>query len=406
MTEYPQPVKKCARGHTLCSFSGDCGEIGAARALAFGAGFGTLAGVTRQHPAGGGTFPAGLWTFAYQCLFALCLLSAPASARAEVAGQDSSGAPQVRVDCPELDEEERAAVEARQVSELLSQGVEDGTLLLVCSPDRVSGIWQENGVTLESRFLSRNEGERAVELLHWLASVLLELRSQRETPGLGGSSAAVQAESVDSRELAALGATAAPAEVTQAGAAPAAAPGDQASGAKNESPAAPSRAPEASQGRFTLMLGASYAHFGTEIAGALGPSVALSYRVLAGLHVMTGVTLEVGLGSSDGVGVIETAAAFGASYDILPFVAIALTPRLVLTTFSRPPEASGSTAPVVAGGALLAARGRVPLHPLRPYVDLGVEASTPIRRASLDGDAVLTVPAWQTVLALGVELSL
>jgi hypothetical protein len=405
MTEYPQAVKKCARRLHLLRFIERVREKAPPWALAPRPGFGTLAGVTRQHPAGGGAFPAGPWTFAYRSLLALCLLPVPALAQAEDGGQVPSRTPQVRVDCPELDEEARAAVEARQMSELLSQGVESGTLLLVCSPDRVSGIWQEEGVTLDSRFLSRNEGESAVELLHWLASVLLELRGQRDAPLPAARSDATQLAVAGSGQVAV--AATGPVEAADSPAVSSASPpGDVGQGPEGAPRGVPSRASEPSEGRWTLALGAAYAHFGTEIAGALGPRFAVSYRVLPGLHVVTGIALGFGLGSSAGIGVIETAAAVGASYDIMPFVTVTLAPRLVLTNFSRPPEVTGSTASVVAGGFLLSARAKVPLHPLRPYLDLGVEASTPIRRATLDGASVLTVPAWQTVLALGIELSL
>jgi hypothetical protein len=132
----------------------------------------------------------------------------------------------------------------------------------------------------------------------------------------------------------------------------------------------------------------------------------VSYRILPRLHLTASADLKFGLGSSSGFGMFDAGFAVGASYDVLPFLAFALAPRLVLTTFSPPTGTMGSGATVVAGGALVAARGRLPLHPLRPFVDLGFEVAAPAYQATLAGDPVLTVPAWQAMAAIGVELSL
>ena|GEM_PF-2498019 len=357
-------------------------------------------------------------TLGFRLLVASCL-AAPAGL-ADVGATQAGGAdigaagaaqasgarttPEVRVDCPELSPEQVALVEARQMGELLSQQVQGVTLLLVCSKDRVSGIWQEGGVTVESRFLSRNASDSAVELLHWLASVLLELRSQRSGPpptGVGttavtSAGVATQAPPPTEPQAEPAPAPPPPAAAPEPTAAPAAAPSSAEPSAREPSP-------------WTLALAATYAHFGTEIAGALGPQAAVSYRILPRLELKAATDVRFGLGSSEGFGMFDVGLSVGASYDLFPFLSLALAPRLVLTTFTVPPDVTGASAPVVAGGATLLARGRLPLGRLRPFLDLGVEALTPAREATLTGETartVLTVPSWQGLVALGVELSL
>jgi len=326
-------------------------------------------------------------------------LSAPAEAQEVATARTPT---QVRVDCPELEPEAVAAVEARQMSELLSQGVTHGTLLLFCSPDRVSGIWQEQGVTVDSRYLSRNEGESAIELLHWLASVLLELRKQREAmpPPAGDAAAATAAISATSgagpTEDGATPEEPPPSERTQGETSKAA----EAAGAPSQTSAEPRLRP------WTASLGVAYAHFGTEIAGTLGPRGALSRQLIPRLHALALADVKFGLGSSEGFGVVDFSAALGATYDIFPFLSVALAPRLVLTTFSAPPTTTGVTGPIVAGGVLAAVRGRIPLNPLRPYLDIGLEAAGPARQVTLAASPVLTVPVWQALVAAGIELPL
>ena len=353
-------------------------------------------------------------TLGFRLLVASCLAAPLGLAEvggAELGGAELGGAeppartnPEVRVDCPELAPEQVALVEARQMGELLSQQVQGVTLLLVCSKDRVSGIWQEGGVTVESRFLSRKANDSAVELLHWLASVLFELRSQRQGPLPAGAatttvtSVGVATQPAPPTEPAVEAAPPPPPPAAEPTAVPAAA-----AASSSAEPSAREPSP------WTLALAASYAHFGTEIAGALGPQAAVSYRILPRLELKAVTDVRFGLGSSEGFGMFDVGLSVGASYDLLPFLSLALAPRLVLTTFTVPPTATGARAPVVAGGATLLARGRLPLGRLRPFLDLGVEALTPAREATIAGATertVLTVPSWQGLVALGVELSL
>jgi len=281
------------------------------------------------------------------------------------------------------------------------------TLLLVCSPDRVSGIWQEAGVTMESRFLSRNSSDSAVELLHWLASVLFELRKQRQAPAptgattAGGAGAGVVSQPPPAPDPA-LEATSTPQPAAVAPESTAAEASEPAVSTTASSVDASTRGSSS----WTLALAATYAHFGTEIPGALGPQAAFSYLMLPRLELRASTDVRIGLGSSDGFGMFDVGFSLGVSYGVLPFLSLALAPRLVLTTFSFPRDTTGVGAPVVAGGALFLARGRLPWRPLHPFLDLGVEALTPAREATLDGTTVLRVPQWQGIVALGVELPL
>ena len=356
--------------------------------------------MTRQAAAGGNALGRSRAILVLRLLFPCCLASPLGFAQA---GGTARTTPEVRVDCPELAPEQVAAIEARQMGELLSQQVRGVTLLLVCSQDRVSGIWQEGGVTVESRFLSRNTNDSAVELLHWLASVLLELRKQRQEPlptgastaAMTGAEALTQAPPATEPRAEAIP-TPPPAAVAPE---PAAEPAPSTT-ASSVDPSAHESSP------WTLALGATYAHFGTEIAGALGPQAAVSYRIQPRLELKAATDVRIGLGSSEGFGMFDVGFAIGVSYDVLPFLSLALAPRLVLTTFTLPADTTGSNAPVVAGGAALFARARLPLRPLRPFLDLGVEVLTPAREATLESETVLTVPQWQALVAVGVELPL
>lgn len=363
--------------------------------------------MTRQ-AAAGGAFRRSRATLVLRLLFACCLASSLGLAQGEEpqGGEVQAPArttPEVRVDCPELTPEQVAAIEARQMGELLSQQARGVTLLLVCSHDRVSGIWQEGGVTVESRFLSRNTSDSAVELLHWLASVLLELRKQRQEPApIGGATAAVTGASVAIQTP-----PANEAELKVAPAPPPAPVSPEPADEPTPSTTAPSVDRSAREpSPWTLALGASYAHFGTEIVGALGPQAAVSYRAQSRLELRAMADVRIGLRSSRGFGMFDVGFSVGVSYDVLPSLSLALAPRLVLTTFTAPQDTTGSSAPVVAGGAVLLARGRLPFRALRPFLDLGVEALTPTREATLEGETVLTVPHWQGLVTIGAELPL
>ena len=339
----------------------------------------------------------GGWPLGLTTVLALCFVVTPLRAQTET-HENVPASSEVRVECPELASEQRSAIEARQLSELLSQGGAVGTLLLVCSADRVSGTWQEGGVAVDSRFLSRNAGEDAVELLHWVASVLLEMRRERQS-----STAAAPAVAI------AVTPTAAPDPSTDVPPSP---------GAQAAQPAAPPAAPSdertppaehpvsSAPKPWTLGLAAIYAHFGTELAGALGPRLTVSHVLIPRLHLTAAADLKVGLGSSAGFGVLDASVALGVTFDVLPFLSVSAAPLLVITTFSAPAGAMGPTAPVVAGGLVATVRARLPVAPLRPFLDLGVQAATPGRQVTFSDEPVLTVPAVQALVALGVELSL
>lgn len=371
--------------------------------LASQLGFGTLRNVTYPVSAGGDASSKRGFAFVQLLSIFLALVSTRSWAQGASEPRTARAAPQVRVDCPELDDEQRAAVEARQMSELLSQGVDDGTLLLVCSPDRVSGIWQEGGVTVDSRFLSRNQGESAVELLHWLASVLLELRRQRETPT--PAPPGVEAGAV-------IATTSEPGLSSESTISPAPEPVAPVP-VKPEQPVEPRAAVEPGSPRtepyfaspWTLAVGVNYAHFGTEIPGALGPRIGIDRLLLPRFRVLLAFDGKVGLESTD-VGMLDAGAMLGVSYDILPFLSLQVGPRLVVTTFILPTETTGSNAPVVTAGFFALARGRVPLEVVRPFIDVGIEATTPTLQVTIAGNPVLTVPAWQASLTAGIELAL
>jgi len=332
----------------------------------------------------------------------LCTQAVPCAAQ-----EAEATAPEVIVDCPELDRDTQAKVQARQMSELVSQGVQSGTLRLVCSTDRVTGTWEEGGTVLDSRFLSRNEGEGAVELLHWLASVLLELRSEREgggAPPSAGSAAtgsvvaggAAQPEASPTEEAA----TSPPTtdQTTEPPAPAVAAP----------AAAAPRAATKSAPEVLTFDASWLYSHFGTEIFGTTGPRLGLRLRVVERVTVGLLVDGRIGIYPSDGpsFGLIDVATGLSATYEFFPFLSASLAPLLVFSNFMAPSETSGPGSPVLAGGALLSVRGKVPLRDARPFLELGLHGAAPAHRVTLNGTPVLTVPAWQVQVAVGVEIPL
>lgn len=319
------------------------------------------------------------------------------------------------MECPELAAEARAAIEARHLSELLSQQVPAGTLRLVCSNDRVTGTWEENGAVLESRFLSRNAGEDAVELLHWLASVLLEMRRERvasatepsDPPVATAAPALVAAGTTTNAAVADPGHSNVQAEpTTSPTAAPASAPQSSERAPNQDSPAST----DASAATLSLDASWVYAHFDTQVPGATGPRLGFRYRLLGQFHV--GVLLDAkvaltpGGDATQGFGLVDVAVGVSASYEPLPFISASVAPVLVVSSFTAPAGTSAPTSAVVAGGVLLLARGKVPLRPVHPFLELGVQAAAPPRQATLAGSPVLTVPAWQAQVALGVEIPL
>jgi hypothetical protein len=224
---------------------------------------------------------------------------------------------------------------------------------------------------------------------------LLEMRRERET-GAGSPSAVVAIPTAAS--AAPEVAEPAPAEAKQVAETP---PAEPAQSAPTKAPAqAPARKP------WTFGLAAAYAHFGTEVPGAMGPRLTVSHVLIQRLHLTAAVDLKAGLGSSEGFGVLDVSAVLGATFDVFPFLSATLAPLLVVTTFQPPPGTTGPTSPIVAGGFVASARGRIPLEPIRPFVELGVLAATPARQVTLSNEPVLTVPEWQALVAVGVELPL
>jgi hypothetical protein len=391
MTEFPLPSKTCARREHFPRSAGRHEKapvaLGVHPSLRH-----ALPVILEPQATRLPTSRQGGWALGLTTAIALCFLVTPL--RAQTATHDVAASSEVRVECPELASEQRSAIEARQLSELLSQGGAVGTLLLVCSADRVSGTWQEGGVAVDSRFLSRNAGEGAVELLHWVASVLLEMRRERQT-----STTAAPAVAIAVAPPIAPGPSTEVPPPAEAQAAVPAAP-------RAESPPPAERPASSAPKPWTFGLAAIYAHFGTELAGALGPRLTVSHVLIPRLHLTAAADLKAGLGSNAGFGVLDTSAALGVTFDAWPFLSVSAAPLIVITTFSAPASATGPTAPVVAGGLIATMRARLPVEPLRPFVELGVQAATPGRQVTLSGDPVLTVPAWQALVALGVELSL
>jgi hypothetical protein len=159
---------------------------------------------------------------------------------------------------------------------------------------------------------------------------------------------------------------------------------------------------------FTLDASWVYSHFGTEIPGATGPRLGLRLRLVEHFHLGVLVDGKIGLEPSTGssVGVLDATFGLSASYEFLPFLSATLAPILALSGFIAPTETTSDGSSTIAGGALLLVRGKIPLRDAHPFLELGVQATTPARQAVLNGSPVLTVPDWQAQVAIGVELPL
>lgn len=343
------------------------------------------------------------------CFF--CALVGASIAKAQEPSS-SAPSPEVRVDCPELEQSQLAAIEARHLSELLSQGAARGSLHLVCSSDHVTGSWEEGGAVLDSRTLSRNAGEDAVELLHWLASVLLEMRRERETDRRAPLAEATSVPSTATHEAGEPRSSAGPLE-TPADEGETMEPsgrGAPAPEASNSGPDSPSGDEEAAAtGRLTVDAAVMYAHYGTELVGAFGPRVGLRLALLDRLQLAVLMDGRVGLmpqgTASAGFGMVETAVALGATYSVTPHISFTVAPVFALVFFSAPANLSGPASPGVAGGLSALVRGKLPLGTARPFVDVGIEGAFPPRQVTRSGEPVLTVPTWRAILVLGVELA-
>lgn len=312
---------------------------------------------------------------------------------------DAQGAgPSVLIRCEQLSAEERARVEVRVLTELRTVRAPPGVLELTCEETSVRGGWRKDGALHDARNLSVAPGDDRTEMLLWISSLLLETAGDR-SPGPAPPAGQDDPPATEGPELApeespALVPPAAPTEPpAQSGPPPAqenAEPGREQE--KKSSPAFP----------FSLGAALLYGHYGTELAGSLGPELTGHLGVLGPFGGSAALSIAFGTEQPSSLTLIEGALSIGADYALFPGALLNVGPVLSFAQVSDGEVARGS----LTAGVEASLRVQWP-RPFGGFAQAGIRGLIDERRAvSTNQDDTVAfagtlIPHWYPFFAIG-----
>lgn len=295
----------------------------------------------------------------------------------------------VHVECDELSEEERAEIEVRHLGELGLVGARSGVLRLRCESSAVVGTWIEGDVSRAERSVSRSSGDHPGEVLHWLASLLIEsLRRPGSTPIRGTGVSPQSASSVP----------VVPAPPPEALASPP--PRESLDSSPSQGgETAPSGGPLR---RFEFGGSVVYEHWGREVPGLLGPSLTADWLFSSHFALTGSIGWQWSPVRPSDFSVSEGMGALGLAWIPNPWVRFEVSPELKWTAIGGPSGVEPGSSLSAIPGVELASQFSFPPSTMGGFLRVGARLQTVGRVIALDGQDVLTVPEARVFLALGV----
>lgn len=294
---------------------------------------------------------------------------------------------EVMVDCPELDAEQRAAIQARQMSELRTRSIDEGILSLSCTADEVLGVWSQQGEIYSQRKMSRESGDDVNELLQWLGGMLIDTRGasplsavQGEGPPPEEESATVAAENVPT----------APEQTRVALPTVLASAKPQSSGLSSTSV-------------WRVGIGGVFHLWGTQVAGTLGPEVEVDalWRRKWGAALRWGALFSAD--SPSGFGVQDYQVGALAQWSPFEELRVGLGPLVSLLNVAAPQEAVGRASTLVTWGASVRGEYSHEVWKTILFAAVGMDWLATRREILLNDQVLIVAPAWQGAFNLGVK---
>jgi hypothetical protein len=289
---------------------------------------------------------------------------------ASVAAQAEPGRASLRVECPALDTEARAVVEARAQAELVSEALPEGEIAVTCDATSATLVWTpKGGAPRERRVeLARSGGTIDDTILGALHALVFEEMHPAPPPTL-----------------------AAPPKVeppTEPPPAPALAPAPE--------PAPPHRV------RVAGLAGVDAELWQGRVGGALGAYTGLAVSPWERWTFRLAIAPQWALGSADGISAWGLRGVARVDYEVLSRVELGVG----VGARSLWANATGTTAPQhdgTTGGAIVAARYVLPLGPVR--LSAGPRLEALVRPIVVDyaGKEVFRVPSLVAGIMIEAE---
>lgn len=314
----------------------------------------------------------------------------------------------VAIHCDELSAEERARVEVRLLTELRTLPNPPGVLELTCENGAVRGGWLQGGTLHDARNLSVAPGDSQTEMLLWIASLLLETEGDR----VAGAPGATRPPPPVSLPVPEGGA------VPPSGVSPAPEPAPEAAPTTAATTALPSPAdsePSQSDERKTrppeeavsIEAGLSYAHYGAELDGALGPHLGGHLPVFGPFGATWAASVLFGTEEPASLNTLEGAFFLGADWAPLSVLRLSLGPSL---SWARVADATIAHESLTFG--IETSLKAVFPRPLGFFAQAGIRGLADERRVvwtdpnSAPGASATFIPHWSLFFALGGSLDL
>jgi hypothetical protein len=295
---------------------------------------------------------------------------------------------EVVVDCPPLDAERRAAVEARVRADLLVKRLAQGRLTITCGTDQATVQWRTGAEPPATETAALADSSELVDQLLALALQATSRPSQPPRPAAAEPGSAPQPEPVARAE------PAQPAVQRLSPPAPA---------AGHFSPSA--TRPLSRITRLSLSAGASAEAWSGDLAGAFGPRLGLgvSWEERAGLELVGAV--QWAPQQSEGVSATQLEVAVESRLRVYGrwwlSGAVGVSDLRVSTELER----SEDSEKLLVETAWLAGRGAFDVAPLTAWVGPELHVYSAARIVRIEGRDVFSVPAVTAALGAGLTLT-
>ncbi len=304
---------------------------------------------------------------------------------------------QVTVACAELDPEQRAAIQARQLSELRTRGIDEGTLMLACSVGQVSGTWSRAGENYAQRTMSREPSDDVSELLQLLGGIVIDTRQSTPLPPREEQEPIDEVPEVESKQNVALATVAEQKDQKR--------PQPEPQQPKNSTPAfnQESEGQPTAPPVWSLGLGVAFQLWGTAMVGTLGPEVevAASWKQTWGCALRVGA--QFGLQNPREFSLRDYHIGALALWSPVERVRFGLGPFVSLLDVTAPQLAVGNASSLTTWGASVRGQYAYEMSGFSLFANTGLDWLATRREILLNDEVVIQVPTWQGVLTLGLE---
>jgi hypothetical protein len=153
--------------------------------------------------------------------------------------------------------------------------------------------------------------------------------------------------------------------------------------------------------KWTMGVGVAYQHWGSQVAGSLGPTVDATWALSDRFRIHGAIRYQWALGRAQGFSAEEAGVGMHAGVALLPGMDLLLGPVLAVSSVSGDTAATSRANTSVEFGGELLLQGRFPRLGPGAYAEVGMRRMLESIQVELNGESALTIPGWRFFVGTG-----